>query len=151
MRFIHPKRVCRALKKGLQDWFFFYLIPDEWEIRYRFYRLLGYKCNLNCPRTFNEKIQWLKLHDRNPLFHELIDKIRVKEFVSRELGPEYVIPILTEGFSHFDDIPFDNLPQQFVLKCNHDCKSVVICMDKNSFDYEFFFIVIFLYKFCKVD
>ena len=135
MKHIHPRRVIRMISKKVHDWFFFYLIPDEWEIRYHFKKILGYKCNLKSPKTFNEKIQWLKIHDRNPLYHELIDKIRVKSFVGNKLGSDYVIPTISGGFSRFDDIPFDELPDQFVLKCNHDCKSVVICTDKSTFDF----------------
>ena len=107
MKHIHPRRVIRMISKKVHDWFFFYLIPDEWEIRYHFKKILGYKCNLKSPKTFNEKIQWLKIHDRNPLYHELIDKIRVKSFVGNKLGSDYVIPTISGGFSRFDDIPFE--------------------------------------------
>ena len=137
MKYFHPRRIARRIGKGLHDWFFFYLIPDEWEIRYRFKKILGYSCNLKNPETFNEKIQWLKLHDRNPLYPKLTDKLQVKEFVAGVIGEEHVIPTLAGGFSHFDEIPFDTLPDQFVLKCNHDSKSTIVCKDKQSFDFEY--------------
>lgn len=137
MRYIHPRRVYRTFFKTLHNFFFFCLIPDKWEIRYRFKKKLGYSCDLKNPTSFNEKINWLKLHDRNPLYSKITDKIFVKEFVSNLLGPEYVIPLIAGGFSHFDEIPFDILPKQFVLKCNHDSHNTIICLDKDSFDKEF--------------
>ncbi len=136
MKHVHPRRYYRLLKSRAHDLFFYYLIPDSWEIRYRFKKLVGYSCHLKNPRSFNEKIQWIKLHDRNPLYTQLTDKLLVKEFVSKEFGGEYVIPTLAGGFSSFDDIPFDELPNQFVLKCNHDSKSTIVCADKNSFDFQ---------------
>lgn len=136
MKHIHPRRYYRLLKSYAQDFFFFYLIPDSWEIRYHFKKLVGYSCHLKNPRSFNEKIQWIKLHDRNPIYPKLTDKLLVKEFVAKEIGVEYVIPTLAGGYSSFDDIPFDELPNQFVLKCNHDSKSTIVCIDKTSFDYQ---------------
>ena len=119
---------------------FFYLLPDSWEIRYRFHKSLGYHCNLGDPKSFNEKIQWLKLHDRNPLYPNLIDKIKVKGILSqhaKNLPGLKIIPIIgsKEGYQHFSDIPFDELPDRFVIKCNHDAASTVICRDKAEFDY----------------
>ncbi len=133
MKYIHPRRYYH----NLHDWFFYYLIPDEWEIRYRFKKKVGYSCDLKNPRSFNEKIQWIKLHDRNPFYPQLTDKIEVKKFVARELGEEYVIPTLAGGFSRFDDIPFDTLPEQFVLKSNHDSHNIIVCDDRCYFDYDF--------------
>lgn len=136
MKHIHLRRSYRSFKKRFTDWFFYYLIPDAWEIRFRFKKKVGYPCHLKTPRSFNEKIQWIKLHDRNPLYQKLTDKLLVKEFVSRKIGSEYVIPTLAGGFSNFDDIPFDEVPNQFVLKCNHDSKSTIVCKDKNNFDFQ---------------
>lgn len=135
MKRFHPRRFYRMVRDCAHDWFFNYLLPDRWHIRYYFRKKVGYTCHLNAPRSFNEKIQWLNLHDRNPLYTKLTDKVLVKEFVSENLGSEYVIPTLAGGFSRFDDIPFDKLPNQFVLKCNHDSKSTIVCTDKNCFDY----------------
>lgn len=135
MKYLHPKRTTRVAKEKLHDWFFFYLIPDEWEIKYRFKKKVGYMPNLRNPHSFNEKIQWLKLHDHNPRYPLLIDKLRVKDLVSEVVGKEHIIPTIAGGFKHFDDIPFESLPEQFVLKCNHDAASVVICKDKKTFDY----------------
>lgn len=134
MKHFHPRKYYRFFKSRVHDLFFYYLIPDSWEIRYRFKKLVGYSCHLRNPRSFNEKIQWIKLHDRNPIYTQLTDKLLVKLFVAEAIGNEYVIPTLAGGFSSFDDIPFDKLPNQFVLKCNHDSKSTMVCKDKNSFD-----------------
>lgn len=81
MNRIHPRRYYRSLKKHFNGWLFYYIVPDKWEICYRFKKFVGYSCNLKKPRSFNEKIQWIKLHDRNPLYTKLTDKLLVKEFV----------------------------------------------------------------------
>lgn len=91
--------------------------------------------NFRKPITFNEKLQWLKLYDRNPVYTIMVDKIEVKRFVADKIGEKYVIPTLGV-YDSIEDIDFDKLPNQFVLKCNHDSKSVCICKDKKSFDIE---------------
>ena len=100
----------------------------------RYYKArTGREIDLDHPKTFNEKLQWLKLHDRNPRYPEMVDKVKVKQIVSSIIGEEHIIP--TYGvWENFDDIDFDTLPNQFVLKCTHDSHSVVICKDKNKFD-----------------
>ena len=136
MKYIHPRRLYRRSTKRLSEFFEYYVLPDSWEIRYRFKKSLGYKCNLNHPRSFNEKIQWLKLHDRNPLYSQLTDKIAVKQIVAQTIGEQYVIPSLSGGYNRFEDIPFDSLPSRFVIKCNHDSYSTIVCADKEQFDFE---------------
>lgn len=89
--------------------------------------------NLKSPRLFTEKLQWLKLHDRNPRYSLLVDKYEVKKVVKECLGEEYVIPNYGV-WNHFDEIDFDRLPDKFVLKCTHDSGNVWICKDKGSFD-----------------
>ena len=89
--------------------------------------------NLENPRTYNEKLQWLKLYDRNPLYTMMVDKAAVKEYVAGRIGEEYIIPTLGVWES-FDDIDFDALPDQFVLKCTHDSGGLVICDDKSKLD-----------------
>lgn len=96
---------------------------------------MRYKLDLENPRTFNEKLQWLKLHDRNPAYTQMADKYAVREYIKNTIGQEYLIPLLGVWDS-FDEIDFDKLPNQFVLKCNHDSGSVVICKDKTEFDFE---------------
>lgn len=109
------------------------IIPDKIYIRLQFRKNLGRWPNLSHPTTFNEKIQWLKLYDRNPLYCTLVDKYAVKQYISDKIGSEYVIPTLAVWKS-VDDINLDQLPNQFVLKWNHDSGSIVICRDKSSLD-----------------
>lgn len=111
-----------------------HLLSDEALIKLIFRARMGYKLNLEKPKTFNEKIQWLKLFDRRPEYTELVDKATVKDFVSDRIGKEYVVPQLGI-WSRFDDIDFDDLPNQFVLKTTHDSGSVIICKDKSIFNY----------------
>jgi hypothetical protein len=87
--------------------------------------------NLDSPETFCEKIQWLKLHDRNPLYTKLVDKYEVKQYVADKIGEDYIIPTIGVWDS-VDEIDFDNLPNQFVLKCTHDSGGLVVCKDKNK-------------------
>ncbi|WP_308604894.1 ATP-grasp fold amidoligase family protein [uncultured Fibrobacter sp.] len=91
--------------------------------------------NLKAPRTFNEKLQWLKLYDRKPEYTTLVDKYAVKEYIAQKIGSEYVIPTLGV-WDKFEDIDFDKLPDQFVLKCTHDSGGLVICRDKSKLDIE---------------
>ncbi len=95
--------------------------------------VFGKKLNLKNPKTFNEKLQWLKLYDRNPEYCRLVDKYDVKKYISDTIGDEFIIPTLGV-WDHFEDIDFDTLPDRFVLKCTHDSGSVVLCKDKKSFD-----------------
>lgn len=92
---------------------------------------MGQSLNLDSPQTFNEKLQWLKIHDRNPLYTSLVDKYEVKQYVADRIGEKYIIPTLGV-WSHFDDIDFSALPNRFVLKCTHDSGGIVICKDKEK-------------------
>lgn len=98
------------------------------------YRLImGKKLDLENPQTFSEKLQWLKLHDRKPEYTKLVDKYECKKIIAEKIGEEYVIPTLGV-WDRFDDIDFDSLPQQFVLKCTHDSGSVILVKDKEKLD-----------------
>lgn len=108
-------------------------LPDAIYLRKRYEQVMGRKLDLKNPTLFTEKIQWLKLHDRNPLYHNLVDKFEVKKYVSDLLGPELVIPTLGV-LDSVSDIDWNALPDQFVLKCTHDSGSAVICRDKCSLD-----------------
>lgn len=109
------------------------LIPDSIWIRLQFRRKMGCWPNLKNPKTFNEKLQWLKLYDHNPLYTKLVDKYEAKKIVGEQIGSEYIIPTLGV-WDKFDDIDFDKLPNQFVLKCTHDSGGLVICKDKSKLD-----------------
>ena len=87
------------------------------------------------PQTFNEKLQWQKLYDRNPLYSLLVDKYEVKKYVEEQIGKEYIIPTIGVWYK-FEDIDFSMLPNQFVLKCTHDSGGLVIVRDKSKLDIE---------------
>lgn len=106
-------------------------LSDKKFIEYRFLSEMGYKLNLKNPKTFNEKLQWLKLYDRNPEYTKMVDKYEVREYIKEKIGEEYLIPLIGV-YDKFDDIDFDELPNQFVIKCNHDSGGLVICKDKNK-------------------
>lgn len=111
------------------------IIPDKYFIQLKFRRLMGYWPNLKNPTTFNEKLQWLKLNDRKPEYTMMVDKLAVREYIKDKIGEQYLIPQLG-SWERAEDINFDLLPEQFVLKCNHDSGSVIICRNKKDFDKE---------------
>lgn len=118
----------RLAKNDMLTW-----IPDELYLKTMFMFRLGYPLNLRKPKTFNEKIQWLKLYDRKPEYAQMVDKYDAKLFVSDRIGDRYIIPTIGV-WDCVDDINFDYLPNQFVLKCTHDSGSIIICPDKGKLD-----------------
>ncbi len=117
-------KIIRSLSK---------MIPDKMYLSLFYYRTFGQFPNFRHPRTFSEKIQWLKLYDRNPEYTKMVDKYEVKQYIAKIIGSQYVIPILGV-WNKFEDIDFSKLPNRFVLKCTHDSGGVIICKDKTSFD-----------------
>lgn len=114
----------------------FYRHMDDRKYLEKLYRAkFGKELNLENPQTFNEKLQWLKLYDRKPVYTTMVDKYAAKEYVADKIGEEYIIPTLGV-WDKFDDIDFDALPDQFVLKCTHDSGGLAICKDKKTFDIE---------------
>lgn len=111
------------------------LFSDKLSLRLLFKIRMGRKLNLENPQTFNEKLQWLKLYDRKPIYTTMVDKYAVKEYVAERIGEEYIIPTLGV-WDNFEAIDFDELPKQFVLKCTHDSGGLVICRDKDKLDKE---------------
>lgn len=110
-----------------------HLIPDKAYLRLRYYLKFHKKINLKDPKTFNEKLQWLKLYNRRPEYIRMVDKYEAKQYVADIIGEEYIIPTLGV-WDRFDDIDFDKLPEKFVIKCTHDSGGLVICDDKSKFD-----------------
>lgn len=108
----------------------FNLCPDKLYIKLKYRLIMGKKLDLVNPKTYNEKLQWLKLYDRNPLYSKLVDKYEVRKYIKQKIGEEYLIPLI-EIYDSFDEIDFNKLPEKFVLKCTHDSGSVVVCNDKN--------------------
>ncbi len=111
------------------------LWSDKFYLQVLYWAVLGERLDLKNPTTFNEKIQWLKLYDRNPLYTRLVDKIDVKSWVAERIGGDTIIKTLGV-WDKPEDIDFDSLPSQFVLKCNHDSGGLCICTDKSTFDIE---------------
>lgn len=111
------------------------IIPDKLYLKFIYKIKIGKSLNLKNPKTFNEKLQWLKLYDRNPLYTKLVDKYEVKDYVANIIGKEHVIPTIGV-YDGFDDINFEKLPKQFVIKCTHDSGGLVIVKDKNKLDIE---------------
>ena len=125
---------CYMVKKLLCRYIPNY-VPDKWYLEVLFFQKMGCFLNLKHPKTYNEKLQWLKLYDRNPLYTTLVDKYRVKQYVADKIGEQYVVPLLAV-YNSVNEIDLSTLPNQFVLKCNHDSGSFAICRDKNNFDIE---------------
>lgn len=109
------------------------LWPDELFLKIKFRLCLGYRLDLKNPRTFNEKLQWLKLNDKRPIYTKMVDKIEAKKYVAGLIGDDYIIPTIGE-YDSPDDIPWNKLPDRFVLKCTHDSGGIVICKDKSKFE-----------------
>lgn len=125
----NPPMIIRALaSKGFLNW-----LPDKPFLILCYAARVGKKLDLTNPYTFNEKIQWLKLYDRKPEYTQMVDKYEVKRLVADAIAEDFVIPTLGI-WDNFDDIDFDALPNQFVLKCTHDCGGLVICRDKKTLD-----------------
>lgn len=112
------------------------IIPDRIWIQIKYRQWFGRFADLNNPKSFNEKLNWLKLYDRNPDYIGMVDKYEAKQWISRRVGSEYVVPSVAGPWDSVDEIPFGSLPGQFVLKTTHDCGGVVICSDRNLFDLE---------------
>lgn len=109
------------------------ILSDKMYIKIQYRSITGRKLNLNNPVRYNEKLQWLKLYDHKPEYTDYVDKIKVKSIISKSIGEKYIIPTIGV-WDNVDDIDFDKLPDQFVIKCNHDSHSVCICKNKLEFD-----------------
>ena len=138
------KKYIRAIPKYLSDPDYRFLInaglgmydnmPDEQYLGRKFKSCMGKPLNLEAPKTFNEKLQWLKLYDRKPEYTVMVDKYKVREYIKEKLGEEYLIPLLGV-WDDPDEIEFDSLPDRFVLKCNHNSGlGMCICKDKSKLD-----------------
>lgn len=111
----------------------YFLKDDETVIREKYKSIFGEELNLENPKTFNEKIQYRILKDRKDIYTQLADKYSVREYVKEKIGEEYLIKLLGV-YERAEDIEYDKLPNKFVLKCNHDSGSVIICKDKLTFN-----------------
>ena len=108
------------------------IFSDKTFLNLMLYARIGKKLDLKHPKTYNEKLQWLKLYDRNPIYTTLVDKIKVKEWVAEKIGSQYVIPTI-QIWDKIEQIDLNSLPEHFVLKTNHDSGGLSICKNKQSF------------------
>ena len=108
-------------------------LSDDLFYRIRYFLATRQILHLKNPKTFNEKIQWIKLNDRRAIYTECADKYAVRKFVKERIGEEYLIPLLGV-WNKAEEIDFGSLPDQFAIKCNHDFGSILICKNKNEFD-----------------
>ena len=120
------RKICALGGKG---------IPDKLYLKMLYQVRMGEKLNLKNPRSFDEKMQWLKLYDRRPEYTMMADKYEVRKYVQDKLGERYLIPLLGV-WDRVEDVDFSMLPEQYVLKCTHDSGSVLICKARNAFDIE---------------
>lgn len=126
--------IVNEVIEDLEYWRRHFVNPEQF-LKKKFQVRMGYPLNLEDPKTFNEKLQWLKLHDHNPNYITMVDKFAVKKYVASRIGEQYIIPTLGV-WDRFEDIDFDKLPNQFVLKCTHDSGGLAICKDKSKFDFQ---------------
>lgn len=126
----NPNELTQALLRHLGTW-----LPDSVYLKWMFRLKMGKRLNLKNPQTFCEKLQWLKLYNRQPEYTMMVDKLKVKQYVADRIGDEYVIPVLGV-WDKPEDIDFDLLPNRFVLKTSHGGGGVgiFICKDKNTID-----------------
>jgi hypothetical protein len=115
--------------------FMAHILPDKMYLRRKYRWALHRRLHLNNPKLFNEKLQWLKIHDRKPLYHQMVDKYDAKQFIASRVGDEYNIPVIGV-YDSFEAIDFNSLPDAFVLKGTFDSGSYYICKDKSQFDIE---------------
>lgn len=108
------------------------VLTDRQYLSLRYYLEFRRPIHWENPRTFNEKMQWLKLYDRDPLYPRMVDKYSSKQLVSDAIGEEYIIPCLGI-WNSFEEIDFGKLPPRFVLKTTHDCGGVLVCRNKSDF------------------
>ena len=119
------------LTLGHREWFNW--MDDQTYLKIAYWARMHKILNLENPQTYSEKLQWIKLYDRNPLYTMLVDKYEVKSYIQEHIGKEYVIPTI-DLWDKFEDIDFTKLPNKFVLKCTHDSGGLIICKDKSKLD-----------------
>ncbi len=124
----NPSYTLYKIVRGLSS-----LFSDSIYIKLTYFLQNGACLNLKTPKTFNEKLNWLKIHDHNPLYTLLADKYEVKDYVAQKIGKEFVVPSIGV-WNKFEDIDFDSLPDEFVLKATHNSGGITICHDKKLLD-----------------
>lgn len=125
---MNREKIMTFVKKSLK------FLPDRLYIKLYYRMRVGRKLNINNPKTLNEKLQWMKFNYRFPLQSVVSDKLLVREYVKQKIGEQYLIPLLGK-WEKYEDINFNQLPNEFVLKCNHDSGGLVVCTNKNKLNY----------------
>ena len=126
---LHPRLIVFPLaQRGFLDF-----LPDSMFLKIMYRARFSRRLNLNAPKSYNEAIQYLKIHDRNPRYTEIVDKYAVRTVIKNTIGEEYLVPLLGV-YNKPDEIKWDELPQRFILKCTHGTHCSIICSDKNTFD-----------------
>lgn len=118
----------------LSSYHFYDNMSDEKYLKKKYKIKMGKDLDLSNPQTYNEKLQWLKLYDHNHQYTVLVDKYKVREYISQKMGEQYLIPMVG-AWDSVDEIDFNKLPNQFVIKCNHNSGlGMYICKDKSKLD-----------------
>lgn len=130
------KFICRCLLFLFNRKVFWRSIPAELYLKVKYYYILERKLNLKDPKDFNEKLQWLKIYNKNHKLTTLVDKYAVRTYVKDTIGEDYSIPLVGGPWQSVDQIDLDQLPESFVLKCTHDSGSTIVCKDKKDFDFQ---------------
>ena len=116
-------------RRGMLNW-----MPDKTYLGLIYALKTRKKMDVDCPKTFNDKLQWLKLNDRKKKYTRMVDKFEAKKYTANIIGEEYIIPTLGI-YDKFESIDFSTLPNQFVIKCTHDSGSVIVVKNKNLINY----------------
>lgn len=124
----YPERIALRIWNGIAP-----VVPDKLFLAVKFRLTMGYWMDFDNPKTYNEKLQWLKLYDRQPDYSQMVDKAGAKEYVAQRIGKQYIIPTIGI-WDRPEDIPWNELPDQFVAKVTHDSGGIVICKDKKQLD-----------------
>lgn len=124
-----PFKIIRALgSRGVFNW-----MPDKPYLKLVYWGETGKRLNLDNPVSFNEKLQWLKLYNRKPEYRKYVDKFAVRSYISEAIGEQYLIPLLSV-YEDVEEIDWDVLPKEFVLKCTHGSGCNIICADRDKLD-----------------
>lgn len=126
----NPWRIAKRFARN--GWLDF--LPDKAYLSIMYRANTGRRMNWKLPESYNEKLQWLKIYDRNPIYVKMVDKYEAKQYIAERVGAQYVPELVGGPWNSFDEIDFTDLPKQFVLKTTHDCGGVWICKDKNKLD-----------------
>ena len=131
--YLQSSRFLRDRYEGFHKKYPFTWLDDKFFLEFYFFRKLGYKLNFKNPTTINEKLNWMKLYDRDPVYIQISDKWMCRDYVSKEIGTKYLKPLLGV-YDSVKDINWQELPEKFVIKATHGSGWNIICYDKRKFD-----------------